>query len=749
MLGTALTCREELDNITNSIKYVVWPIFSDVKKYFTAQMFHIIGAKSLWEEIVKEIEGKPLMKIAHDETMMAKIHQVMYDFDYIRKAIEKQCEEWRVTFPRLFVMTDEKLIDFMEDFPKSKGLQEIFHFSCLNLYQDKEIRGVQSEKGEELRLIHPVKVCKTCSPAEALRKLEKSMRESMKEEIMQAMKTRTAKKEWYIMHLSQAVCVALWVEWTRSIEEALKGNDVHNGLQHCLELYQTEMKTVLQTFYDKKEECQTKITNIVFTLHAMVTILEELVRNKVAVQNSPFWANKLKFYWKNDTIIIKCEDNIVEYGYEFYGCSKLSVYFNEGRNLANPLIMSSFKHLIMAGLTGPVGCGKTDTIQNMAIILGKPHFVYNCGPEMKMEALENATRAVGYCGGILIADELNRMQDEKKTMELWAKLLEFREAGCKELVEEGRRIKLCKNYTVVATVSPGFEKMLGYLTTAVLVIPDIKTICEGFFYLEGFVNAKDLSDVMTKCITEMKNKLSTAKQYDFGPRLVRNLITLTKYLMIHYNLSEQEAIPQAFHELVWPRLEKGDLKLYEETMKSIFGANAAMKILNLALLKVLADNPAKIPEQYVYACCFMHDLMQCNKSIMMIAPDDRAVHYLADAITKIYPAEIPIIMNVDMNVPAEQAFGKFQLENETWIPGTVGKLIYSLDDSKCNWLVFKGELDTKIESIYGMLDTSKTYTSANGYMRKLNERTKIILVTPNVDKLSPGLISLTIPFKFT
>eukprot|EP01022_Parablepharisma_sp_SALTPOND_P016436 TRINITY_DN2408_c0_g1_i1.p1 TRINITY_DN2408_c0_g1~~TRINITY_DN2408_c0_g1_i1.p1 ORF type:complete len:744 (+),score=105.04 TRINITY_DN2408_c0_g1_i1:2311-4542(+) len=742
-----MTCREELDSITNAIKYVVWPISSDVKKYFVSQMFHLVEAKCLWEEITGAINGKKLMAVANDETLMAKIHQCLYDFDYIKKAVECKCEEWRVTFPRLFLMNDEKLINFMEDFPKTCAFSDLFQFTNLVMYQDKEIRAVKADKGEELRLIHPVKIGPHMSPAKVLRKLEKSMRESIKEEIMSALKNRTQKKEWYMTHLSQAVCVSLWVEWTRSIEEAFKGTDPQTGLAQCLDLYRTELKTLIQELNVKTDPCPAKPMCIIMTLHSLVLMLEELVKNQVTKDTAPLWRNKMKFYWKNDTIIIKCDDNIVEYGYEFYGCRRTAIHYNESRNIAYPLVMSSFKHLIMASLSGETGTGKNLAVQDMAFILGKPVYTFYCTSDTKMTNLENATRAAGYSGGILIACELNRMQDEKKCMELWVKMLELREAGCKELVEEGRRLPLGKNYTVVATIHAGYEKILSYLTNVVLPVPDYNTVAEGIFYVGGCLNAKDLADNLVKCVTDLKNKLSHAPQYMFNLRLVKDLAVLTKYLSKQYNLEEVEAMAQAFHSLVWSRLEKGDYKFYEETIKVHFGTKAPLRVLNVALFKALAESPAKLPEELVHACCYMYDVMQCNMNALMIAPDDKIVGLLAEAIAKIYPAETPLICAVDMNASSEQLFGRYQ--NDTWIPGHMDKMILGLDDCKPTWLVFKGTLDQKADNLLPLMEQVKMFVSPSGMVKKLSERTKVMFVTPTVEKMTPPLISRMAIFKMT
>ncbi len=746
MLGTAMTCREELDNITHSIRYVVWPISSDLKKYFVSEMFHLIGAKALWEEIAMSVTDKKLMTVATDGNIVAKLHQCAYDFDYIKRAVESQCEKWRVTFPRLFLMSDERLINFMEDFPKSCGFSELFHFGSLVLHQDKEIRGVTAERGETLRLIHPVKIKPTSCPAKVMKKLECSMRESLKEEIMCALRSRTSKDDWYLTHLPQAICVSLWVEWTRSIEEALKGKEAKTGLTQSLELYRNELHHVVQLLNDKSEAHVGRNNIVCSTFHGMVHILEELVRDKATLtENSPIWRNKIKFYWKNDTIIVKCEDNVVEYGYEFYGYRGLAIHHSEGHSLAFPLMMSSFKHLVMASISGETGAGKNLTVQQLGFLLGKPVYTYSCTSDTKMRDLENVMRAAGYSSGILIACELNRMQDEKKCMELWAKMLELREAGCRELVEEGRRIPLGKNYTVIATLHAGYEKILSYLTNVVIPVPDFESVAEGVFYMGGCLEARLLAQQLVKCLEELKAKLSHAPQYTFTLRLVKMAAVLTRHLANKYGITEDEALPQAIHTLMWSRLEKGDVKIYETTMNTLFAGRAGLKILNAALFKALVESEHKLPEPIVQMCVHMYDVMQCNFNVLMMAPDDRLINVLAEAVGKIYPTELPVFSTVDLNAPAEQLFGRYQHDN--WLLGSLDRTIMSVDECKPTWLVFRGGLDQKADNLISLLDEARTFVSPGGTVKKLGCRTKVLFAAPSIEKVTLPFLNRVCVFK--
>ena len=734
-------CRKALDEISSGIKYIVWPITSDVKQYFVGEMFHLNEAKTLWTEIVAAIAGKPLAVIGKDDALMTKIHQCEYDITYIRNAVHKKCEDWRLAFPRLFLFHDDKLINFMEDFPHCAGLSEIFHFNSFHFFNENDIVGLVSEKGEELRLIHPVCVKKCCCcPSKILKEIECAMRESLKEEILDTLKTREVSREWYTSHLSQAVSIALWVEWTKNIQEAFKGKEVNQGLTNCLDLYKNELKLFAQFIRETKDpKMRPKADVIAGTLHNMNLILEEMIKKSVKTGTEPIWEDAVKMYWKNNTILVQSEDHIVEYGYEFYGPRSPLVVCLPSYINTRHLILGSFQHAMTAAIVGEPDVGKSSTIADMAVQMGKPMFRFVCREQSKMTDLENYFKASAYSAGIVCVEEMERMEAEKKWTENWTKMLEVRQAGCTEFVEEGKSIEIKSNFTAVGTLKVGYEKILNFVTVAKLDEPDKAVIFENVLYTSGFENARELAGKIMKCTQGFSDKFSKAHQYVFGVRFYKKMAHLMRHMEVKYGLNDEDAAVQSIHFLVKILLERGDYKTYDEVMKSVFAAKAEVKLINPSLGKVLAEAGCKFSDENIYKLVCMYELMECNMNLLVEAPNEQIIRILSDAVTKVYPSVMPVLSVVDLNLPIEDILGRHT--NDLWENGILDKTIKSLDHKKISWVVLKGNANPTEEQMLSMFNDCGEYTSHGGFNIKLPAKARVISTEPKFDFLGQGVLS--------
>ena len=723
-----------------------WPLTSDVKNIFTRELSHFILLKPAWDEIVPLISGKGVLAIAHDATLMTKIHQAAYDFEYIQKPIRTHCEQWRLGFPRLFGLNDTTLIDLMEDFPKEDAMRSLFHIKKLNLSKCGEIRGLVGEEGEELLLIHPV--CTKKCGVEALKSLECSMRESLHEAIIRALETRKTTKEWHAQHVSQAIAVTLLVEWTRHVDEALAGENPALGLANSLDLIKAELKLMVESIPSLADPLQLAKARVAATLlFRMVLTTEALLGAKSKAEAGNLWLNTFKFYWRNNTIIVRCNDDFVEYGYEFHGCHPYLISMPEQWSIY-PLAMASFTHLITGLVSGPAGTGKSETLRDIAILLGKPYVILNCSPETTVDMLDNLVHDVAYSGGILILDEANRLQLEKKYLESYVKMIELRAAGCKELYENGKKMAIAPSFSTLSTINPGYTSdfnLSGY-TTASITLPNIRTLTEGMLYLKGFVNARELSAVIMDSVNELKEKLSKAPQYDFGIRKIKKILDIMIALKTKHGLSDADAIPQAIHATVWMGLGKGDLKLYDDIMKARFKEAAELKVFNPSLFKALAEAPEKLSERVVHQLTALHCAMEHGESVLLLTNDDVLLQVLAKVLAKLYPANVSPIHTIDINKPYEQLYG--ERKGDVWVPGSIENILMSLPDNSTAWVLLKGTLDAmKAEPLNSLIDSARCFVTPQA-SKKVLPAVKLIFQTPTVMNLSPAFISRACTFNF-
>lgn len=118
------------------------------------------------------------------------------------------------------------------------------------------------------------------------------MRESLKEEIQNAIHTRTSSGEWYINNIAQAACLVLWIEWTRSLDEALKSSDIKAALTSCLELYDGQLlEAVKMLGYPHDKIIYSKLNSVVSTLHAIKLTIEAMIESKIRTASDAIYVN--------------------------------------------------------------------------------------------------------------------------------------------------------------------------------------------------------------------------------------------------------------------------------------------------------------------------------------------------------------------------------------------------------------------------------------------------------------------------
>ena len=744
-LALVLACYEVLTKITQAIKFVTWPLSSDVKQIFVRELSHCILVQPAWNEIVALISGKTLWTIANDATLMTKIHQCAYDLEYIEKPIRTKCEEWRRAFPRLYQLDDTKLLNLMEEFPKADSIAGLFNAKELRLSACGEIRALVGESGEELPLIHPV--CTKGCVCEALKKLEASMRESVQEAVLHALETRKMDKEWHARNLFQAVCVALRVEWGRHVDEAMASENPSTALTTCLEVLKGELKLMVESIPTLTGLPLIKAQRTASLLFRLSHLTETLLAAKSKTEASSIYQNLVKFYWRNGTIIARCNDDFVEYGYEYHGCHEHLIY-TPGSAAGYPLAMASFNHMIMAMIAGPAGVGKTETVKDVALMLGKPCIVLNCSEDLTVHALDRVTRGIAYCGGVLILDEVNRMNPEKKYLDFYPKLLELRAAGCREFVEDGKRIPIAPHFTVISTCNPGYAGRFNTegFTAVTFTVPDFRVVAEGLAYNAGLLNARELSAKVVSCLNELKDKLSKAPQYDFGMRKMKKVIHLVANLVFKSGMSEADAVPHAFHLTTEMGLAKADIKPYQDIMKAHFKEAAEAKVLNLALFKYLAEAPEKLSERVVHQLVGVYDALVQNMPILLLTTDNHLLEILARAVAKLYPADVATVQEVDANVPPLQYNGEYK--NGVWVPGILERTLMAMDNSKPSWVIVKGALNPiNTEILHTILDF-KRFQSCDGSVKIFSSAIKFIFQSPNAEHLSPAFVSRCWVFNF-
>lgn len=120
---------------------------------------------------------------------------------------------------------------------------------------------------------------------------------------------------------------------------------------------------------------------------------------------------QLRYYWEDDTIIVKSINNSYEYSCEYAGNSaRLVITLLNDR--CYQTLLSAFKMNLSGAPSGPAGTGKTETVRDCAKALGRPCIVYNCSEEVTPEQMSQFFSGMASSGGWACFDEFNRINIE-------------------------------------------------------------------------------------------------------------------------------------------------------------------------------------------------------------------------------------------------------------------------------------------------------------------------------------------------
>lgn len=281
--------------------------------------------------------------------------------------------------------------------------------------QAEVVVGLQSEEGEVLRFPSAVSAA---GPVEGwLGGIVASMGDAIRSSLAGALvdllaqddlpeKARAAAwAQWIFAHPAQVVASCSLIRWTDSVEQALLESGTHH---HALGRIHGETMRTLKALSElvlaplSALDRATASALIILTVHCR-DVVKQLVAVGAAGIECFEWAMQLRFYWDEEGLldggagagpgagsagagavcsdeaglVIRLGSAVFRYGTEYLG--------NTSRLVVTPLtercyavLTGALRECYGGSPLGPAGTGKTETVKDLAKVLGRQCIVFNC-----------------------------------------------------------------------------------------------------------------------------------------------------------------------------------------------------------------------------------------------------------------------------------------------------------------------------------------------------------------------------------
>ncbi|XP_050496495.1 cytoplasmic dynein 2 heavy chain 1 [Bombus huntii] len=673
--------------------------------------------------------------------------------DRCQKSLDEYLEEKRSSYPRLYFLSDEDLLELVS--ASGRGLEA--HLS--KLYQgvgsiikdDNGLTAVVSPEGEILQLPKPVDLRDPLP--RWLSNLEDGMRNALRQSLEKCLVDATPDPSSYP---TQVLLLSEKIRFTERCESALKEGG--SALKNLVEYLETQ-----RARYRGLEDAGDKLT----ALKARGLLLDtvhhlEIARNLLNVtqrEESTVWAwqRQLRSYRTNKGAVVRCAGAEFPYRFEYQGAAVGLVQ--------TPLTERCFLALTQAmklGLggspTGPAGTGKTESVKALGSILGRLVLVFNCDEGMDAGSMRRILGGLAQAGAWGCFDEFNRLEEE--TLSAVAMLVRpLQEAvrdGSSQVLLGDQKVNLDRHCCVFITMNPagseygGRRKLPDSLARLFRPIgmahPDRSDIVKALLECAGFLEASTLAKQLVEMLDIAEILLSNQPHYDWGLRALRSVLDA---IPTKTDLDETSRLVGAIRASMLPKLTEEDtprfLSLLDDVFPRVSPSSSTLierQDLQNALLELCAEQ--ELSKEMANRCIQLYDQLKSRTGVAIVGPPGCGKttirKLLCDALMKI--GETIVQFHVFPGaMPKSRLLGRVDPQTREWREGLLSNVVVSAGDS-VTWIILNGDVEPDwAEALNSALDDNRLLTLPNGVGLKLGSGTKFIFETHKLAGASPATVS--------
>lgn len=758
---------------------------ADIKALLPTESNRFNNINTEFIAVLRKVYKSPLvLDVLNIPGVQKSLERLADQLNRIQKALGEYLERERVAFPRFYFVGDEDLLEIIgnsnDTLRIAKHLRKMFAgISGVVTDEESNIIGITSKEGEQVTLKNPISIVKTPRVNEWLGLLETSMRETIADLFVNAIRDfdRIAGQEFiegpqlelYIAEYpAQVAVLAAQACWTRWVDTALNegGSTLPKWFERQVEILRLLAASVLgdlDALYRKK--CEHLITEFVHQRD----VIEKLIKAGADSNSSYLWLLQMRYEYEPEgelvnRVQIKMANATLAYGFEYLGVPE--------RLVRTPLTDRCFLTLTQAlcqrlggSPYGPAGTGKTESVKALGVQLGRFTLVFNCDDTFDYQAMGRIFLGISQVGAWGCFDEFNRL--EERILSAVSQQVQNIQLGLRKSTNEqkaqielvGRQLVVHPNTGMFITMNPGYagrsnlpDNLKKLFRSVAMSKPDKELIAEVMLYSQGFSQAKPLSRQTVPFFDQCANRLSKQPHYDFGLRALKSVLVSSGGLKrarvsthgaetISEEIVEPQIIVQSLRETIAPKLIRPDVDIMRQIEDEVFPGvqymPAELADLKKAIREVAAERRLDATDAWLTKVLQLYQIQNIHHGVMMVGSSgtgkSTAWQTLQAALQRVDGIE-GVCHIIDPKVMSKESlYGALDSTTREWTDGLFTSILRKIvdnlrgEDSKRHWIVFDGDVDPEwVENLNSVLDDNKLLTLPNGERLALPANVRIM-----------------------
>ncbi|KAG2485619.1 hypothetical protein HYH03_015682 [Edaphochlamys debaryana] len=749
------------------------PIFGseDIMQQLPLEGKRFATVDRMWRKTTEAAKRNPLvLKVCSSQKLLDSFVEANKLLESVQKGLADYLETKRLAFARFFFLSNDELLQILSQTKNPLAVQPHLRkcfeaIETLDFGPGGEISGMNSREKEKVPF--DKSMLPTGNVEFWLGEVERRMRSSVRHQVILAMEAyvTTERKQWVREWPAMVVLAVSAIFWSRLVEDAIEGGTVPQCLEQCsadlLDL------TALVRGRLSGQERLTLGALITVDVHAR-DVVAELAEAKIKNVTDFEWVSRLRYYWRNDDVMVDMVQASIAYGYEYLG--------NTPRLVITPLTdrcymtLMSAMHMNLGGApAGPAGTGKTETTKDLAKALAKQCVVFNCSDGLDYQAMAKFFKGLASSGAWACFDEFNRIDLEVLSV-VAQQILTIQlaiQAKVKRFIFEDTEIDLNPACSVYITMNPGYagrselpDNLKALFRPCAMMVPDYALIAEICLYSYGYQHGKDLARKMVATFKLCSEQLSSQDHYDYGMRAVKSVITAAGNLKREFpDDNEEVLLLRALRDVNVPKFLSHDLPLFDGIITDLFPGVQMPEVDYASLLSALKESCGEMGIQCVPAfegkVIQLYETTIVRHGLMLVGPTmgGKTCCYrsLQKAMTKLAVAGDPKYERVRVvslnpkSITMGQLYGEFDENTHEWTDGVLACYMRECsEDTKPDkkWIMFDGPVDAVwIENMNTVLDDNKKLCLVSGEIIQLSASMTMMFEVEDLAVASPATVS--------